>query len=217
MKLTQKIISAMLTVVMIVGLLAVAPTEVKAQTIAEQATDTLAINEFDTITLGGSAIVYKVKIKQKGTLELKFSQTSLPRVAYEWYNEEGEFLTSKETYYGSYSSIEFSDLTEGTYYFRVWGLNENYYGDYTYFGNFTADESASLELGISLVKGKSVQLAGMFENCTDKSLTWKSSNKKVATVNKNGKVTAKKKGTVTIKAYNKSGLVAKIKVKVTNK
>ena len=37
-------------------------------------------------------------------------------------------------------------------------------------------------------------------NGTDQKITWKSSNKNIASVNKNGKITAKKKGTVTITA-----------------
>lgn len=49
---------------------------------------------------------------------------------------------------------------------------------------------------------------------TDKSITWKSSNKKVATVDKNGKVTAKKKGTCTITAVTSNGKKAKCKITV---
>lgn len=46
------------------------------------------------------------------------------------------------------------------------------------------------------------------------SITWTSSNKKIATV-KNGKVTAKKAGTVTITAKTVNGKTAKCKIKVT--
>ena len=51
---------------------------------------------------------------------------------------------------------------------------------------------------------------------TSKKVTWSSSNKKVATVNKKGKVTAKKKGTATITA-KASGKKYKCKVTVKNK
>jgi hypothetical protein len=219
MKLKKKMISGVLAVAMAFGLLVAAPTNVKAETIANMATETLTINEFDTVTLGESAIVYKIKVKQSGTLELKFSQTSLPWAAYEWYDEEGTFIRSDSITWGSWSSITLSNVSAGTYYFRLWRTcsNSKYDGDYVCYCGFTPDTNASLALGISLVKGKTVQLSGMFENCTDKTLTWKSSNTKIATVSKTGKVTAKKKGTVTIKAYNKSGLVAKIKIKVTTK
>lgn len=51
-------------------------------------------------------------------------------------------------------------------------------------------------------------------NVTSKKVTWTSSNKKVATVNSRGKVTAKKPGTVTITAKTVNGKTAKCKVTV---
>lgn len=45
---------------------------------------------------------------------------------------------------------------------------------------------------------------------------WKSNNKNIATVNKNGKVVAKKKGTTTIVATTKNGKTYKCKVTVKN-
>lgn len=63
---------------------------------------------------------------------------------------------------------------------------------------------------MSLEEGKSLTLK---LNVPSKKATWKSSNKKVATVSKSGKITAKKKGTTTITAkYN--GYTVKCKVKV---
>lgn len=50
-----------------------------------------------------------------------------------------------------------------------------------------------------------------------KSVTWYSSNNKIATVSKNGKVTAVKAGTVTITAKSSNGLKATCKVTVKEK
>ena len=63
---------------------------------------------------------------------------------------------------------------------------------------------------VSLEKGKTLTLK---LNVPSKKVTWKSSNKKVASISKAGKITAKKTGTTTITAkYN--GYTVKCKVKV---
>lgn len=70
----------------------------------------------------------------------------------------------------------------------------------------------------TLKKGKSVTIKARFtpSKGISKELTWTSSNKKVATVNAKGKVTAKKKGTtkITAKAKDGSGKKATIKIRV---
>lgn len=53
---------------------------------------------------------------------------------------------------------------------------------------------------ISLEKGQKKKLKASTANAAGKKIVWKSSNKKVATVNKNGKVKARKKGKATITA-----------------
>lgn len=65
-------------------------------------------------------------------------------------------------------------------------------------------KSQKQKLKVSYAKGDSIK-------------KWKSSNKKVATVSKTGKITAKKKGTAKITVTMKSGKRATCKVKVTAK
>lgn len=69
---------------------------------------------------------------------------------------------------------------------------------------------------ITLDKGKSTTLKALLlpSSAVDNHLTWTSSNKKVAKVNKNGKVTAKRVGKTTITVKTSNGLKAKCKVKV---
>ena len=68
-------------------------------------------------------------------------------------------------------------------------------------------------------KGKKINLSKKLvfspKKVNTKKVTYKSSNKKVATVSKKGIVTAKKKGTVTITAISKSNKKAKATTKIT--
>ena len=68
---------------------------------------------------------------------------------------------------------------------------------------------------VKLKKGKTYKIKATVKpkNATNKKLTYKSSNKKIATVSKNGKIKAKKKGRCTITVTSKDGKKkAKIKV-----
>ena len=70
---------------------------------------------------------------------------------------------------------------------------------------------------LSLAKGKSEMLRATVapENATDKTVIWSSSDALVATVDGNGKVTAVKAGTSTVKATSSNGLYASCTVTVT--
>ena len=69
----------------------------------------------------------------------------------------------------------------------------------------------------SVGKGKTMQLTATVTptNATNKAVTWKSSNTKIATVSSTGKVTAKSAGTVTITCTAKDGSGKKATCKVT--
>ncbi len=80
-------------------------------------------------------------------------------------------------------------------------------------------EAKSLKMSktkVTLKPKGTLQLNVTFKpkNVTDQMITWKSSNSKVATVDKNGKVTAKKKGTCVITAISSNGKKAKCKITV---
>ncbi|CAM4015764.1 Ig-like domain-containing protein [Mesobacillus zeae] len=70
---------------------------------------------------------------------------------------------------------------------------------------------------LSLIAGKTGTLAATVSpaDSTNKDVTWKSSNKKIATVDSKGKVTGKAKGTATITATVQGAKAAKVKVTVT--
>lgn len=69
---------------------------------------------------------------------------------------------------------------------------------------------------IPLQKGKSTTAVKATLTKGDSIAKWKSSNKKIATVDKHGKITAKKTGTATITVRTKKGATASVKVKVQN-
>lgn len=75
---------------------------------------------------------------------------------------------------------------------------------------------ANVKSGAKLKVGKSKTLKVKFKpsNASVKKLTWKSSNKKVLTVSKNGKIKAKKPGTAKITATTTDGSKKKITVKI---
>ena len=75
---------------------------------------------------------------------------------------------------------------------------------------------SNVKSGAKLKVGKSQTLKVKFKpsNTTIKKLKWKSSNKKVLTVNKNGKITAKKPGTATITATTTDGSKKSVKIKI---
>lgn len=77
----------------------------------------------------------------------------------------------------------------------------------------TTKKAALNKTSLKLKKGKTYQLKTKNVKGT---ITWKSSNKKIATVSKKGKVTAKKAGSTVIKAtYKKNGKIKTLKCKVT--
>lgn len=63
-------------------------------------------------------------------------------------------------------------------------------------------------------KSQTLKAVAAPATAANQKVTWKSSNKKVATVNSKGKVTAKKKGTVTITATAKDGSKKKASIKI---
>ncbi|MCR5726557.1 MAG: Ig-like domain-containing protein [Lachnospiraceae bacterium] len=115
----------------------------------------------------------------------------------------------------------------GTYSLLIKAADDNY-ADYPVSVTFTIDRLGSKEQNIeaktvklsktkaTLKVGKKVTLTATIKpaDTTNKTITWKSSNKKVATVDKNGNVTAKKKGVCVITAVTSNGKKAKCKITV---
>ncbi len=92
------------------------------------------------------------------------------------------------------------------------GKNGNYKGVTTAAKN----DKVSLKKGATFkLKAKAVAQSAKLTVKQHRSLRYESSNKKIATVNSKGKITAKKKGTCYIYVYAQSGAFKKIKVTVS--
>lgn len=200
--------------------------QTQATTIGDTVTDTVAFKEYNQLYLpkDGTAVTLKIVLKTKGTFVLDFSPQKTPYIHFQLYDENYNLRAWHTTKYSrQWESITFEDYSAGTYYLKIWGDTESLWysdsykngGNYTYFARMIPSKDADLEICISLKKGKTIQLGAIFSNCKDKKLTWSSSKKSVATVSSTGKVKALKKGTARIKAFNSSGLVSTVKVKVT--
>lgn len=114
-------------------------------------------------------------------------------------------------------------LPDKNFYIRIYSE----YGTDECMGNYTIAVNDKIEVtkvtlnkaNTSLYVGKTMTLKATVtpSNASDKKVTWKSSNSKIATVDENGKVTAKKAGAVTITCTANDGsnkkATCKIKVK----
>ncbi|SFR81514.1 Ig-like domain-containing protein [Anaeromicropila populeti] len=153
---------------------------------------------------------------------LTIKSTNVPSVDIRIYDIDGIELDSFAVYAKGSQSKSLS-LTENCFYIRV----------YTYFngdedlGNYTISLSDKVNVTkvtlnkskVTLKKGKSVTLKAKVtpSSASNKKVTWKSSNSRIATVSSTGKVTAKRAGKVTITCTTKDGSKKKATCKITVK
>ena len=192
--------------------------EKESNNVFETATP-IAINTFynGSIKDYGDVDFYKFTLKNKTTVKINFKHSYIDSSGSYWYLrifKENNTNSELYSYYfdGNQSSVNTDNiiLPKGNYYIRI--QKSNYTDiDYSFkVVNISAEKSVKLnKTSATLAKGKSVQLTA------NQSVTWSTSNSSKATV-KNGKVTAKKVGTVTITAKAKNGKKATCKVTVKN-
>jgi hypothetical protein len=122
---------------------------------------------------------------------------------FEIYDVDGVMLKEFSVYKAESKTMQLN-LEEKNFYIRVdAGVNnKSYIGNYTVAVN---DKVSVTKVSLNktraeLRKGKTLILKATItpSNVANKTVTWKSSNSSIATVDKNGKVTAKKAGIVTI-------------------
>ncbi len=178
---------------------------------------------------------YKVKLTKDG--ELKVTLTAkISNMKFFVMDTDGNTIEANSTefksgesdwYYGmewnktfEKLSVVFTyELNKGTYYLRAMRgrFDAKGSGEMTLTAKFPGEEKEEAAkitvLGITMKKGDTMQLTADL-TAKDGKVTWKSSKKSVATVSKDGVVTAVKKGTTTITAKcGKSSVKLKITVK----
>ena len=143
-----------------------------------------------------------------GAYTIPDSVTSIGGAAFGYYYDD---------YYDDYKKIE-----NFTIYGKTGSAAETYAEEngFTFIDPNNIVEVTEITLNktaLTLETGKTAVLTATVtpDNATDKTVTWLTSNSKVATV-KNGKITAKSAGTATITAKTSNGKVATCKVTVKN-
>lgn len=132
----KRIIGIMLALVL--ALTCVPVTNAKATTIAEMATQTIKLNEFDTITFNADVpIVVKVVLKTKGTFAFIFKPYDPGFVNVELYDMQSNLLAQDEvgTSYENITPYNIGykgDLDAGTYYLRMYNVSTRCNGTYSF-------------------------------------------------------------------------------------
>ena len=163
---------------------------------------------------------FKITLKQSGDVTIRYAEggryDSGMRYTGDFqcvlYNQNAEKIVHTELGYGG-GERTFSDLNKGTYYLDLYtGRGDQfYYKDFYY--TFTPDNKPTLSFKMTLKKGDTLQLGALTTNYDGK-VKWTSTKKSVATVSSTGKITAKKKGTTTIRAELDNGMYIQIKLTI---
>lgn len=242
MKKITKILSVILAAVMLMTAFCVTSSAASIEDTAKAIdSGTKATFKPDTSGMFGGSKEYKdfkVKLSEKGTLKLTISTVSEDtRVKLidsngntvecsETSATTGNIYNKKEIRLSWNSNVEkfkgvikYKSLAKGTYYVRIWNNNFSEVKgkmsvSFKYPQASTDEEETGTisALSVTLKKGDVLQLGTVIEG--EGTPEWTSSKKSVATVDSEGKVTAKSAGTSEIQAkLGKSSV--KIKIKVT--
>lgn len=223
----KKLLAAALAAVMTAAMLLL---PAGAESIANTAKSRKSGESFSIKLADGKDHDYKVKLTKGGDLKINLTSACYETDIYLYdtdgnklkASENASSVTSGRIYVSSFSSaanctwnstmekfkgtVVYKDLDKGTYYIRICRDSNTYSGQgkatvkFTFPGE-TAEESEKSEsapsLSITVKKGETLDL-GTVSAGSD--VTWSSSDKATASVDKSGKVTASKKGSAVIKA-----------------
>lgn len=241
MKKITKILSVLLSAVMLMSALCVSASAASIEDTAKAIDSGKKVSftpEVGTIW-GAPSRDYKVVLSEKGTLRLTFNTRS-EKTCVEVMDSNGNRieLSDSDVTTGWISSgkttsihwnknvekfsgkLYYKSLKKGTYYVRIY--NANSFSDvngklsvsFKYPQATTEDEETGTisALSVTLKKGETLQFGAVIEG--EGTVEWSSTKKSVAAVSSDGKITAKSKGSATIQAKLGSSSV-KININVT--
>lgn len=237
MKKITKILSVLLSAVMLMSALCVSASAASIEDTAK------AIDSGKKVSFTPDANTkkdYKITLSEKGTLKLNItSKTKMTFVQLldsngnqiDFDSKNGNVTTgSCGATFGGYAWLEwnsalekfsgkisYKSLSKGTYYVRIWKdygrANGKTSVSFTYPQSTDNEETGTISaLSVTLKKGETLQFGAVIEG--EGTVEWTSSKKSVASVNSDGKITAKSKGSATIQAKLGSSSV-KININVT--
>lgn len=176
-----------------------------------------ALSTYKSITAKPPAVTnLKVTGSGSGKAKLTWDKYSYAD-SYQVYvssSKKSGYRLAKEVTTNSYVA---SLASNATTYFRVYAVTNGVKGAYKQVA-YTAISAIKLNAAEANIKvDGSIQLSASLtpSSATDKTITWKSSNSKVASVTNTGLVTGKKNGTCTITATASNGMTATCKVTVS--
>lgn len=214
-KLFKKIAAIVMVAVIAVSAMVIPTTTASAANIFDGA---IKISELEYYSTNFSAAkeyqYYKIVLPSNGDITLRVTETDY------WCTTDWLFYDSNATaieggYFGSGKSYTIENLNAGTYYLYVVADSDgSFVKDFYY--TFTPDNKPTLAFKMTLKKGDTLQLGALTTNYDGK-VKWTSTKKSVATVSSTGKITAKKKGTTTIRAELDNGMYIQIKLTVKKK
>ncbi len=177
------------------------------------------------IALNDNLDAYYIRLTKSGTYRLTFT-SYMKYYSVKIFDQNGERLwytdlNEWDENVGSRKDLHDITLTAGTYYIQVTGgvyydSNSGSTGNYNFNLKKLSLKSIKLtEKSITVYKGNTHQLYYTLNPTSiSTTLKWKSSNKRIASVDNNGLVTAKRKGVARITVTTKEGKKASCKVKV---
>lgn len=212
----KKLLSVLVVAAMFFSMMSVCAVNASAASIFDKAKKISALDTVSASGKNGLDYYYKITLPDSGKITFQCSNYSSWGEKLTLLNSSGNTIIDRDSFEYRINK-KYNIEKKGTYYIRIqftssipsWDSIENFY--YT----FEPDHTPTISLAINVKVGDKLDFSAFTTNYKGK-CTWKTTDKKVATV-KAGKVTALKAGKAKIRAYMDNGEYAEIVLVVKKK